>query len=453
MWFFSWFKHDPSKDDIKTAKEISRHEDENRRAREKIEIAKAKKESLKLAAQEKEIRRLEKSKKKGKTKQVDDGDHVEDDKGQVKPCQDHVEEKDVNPPPSICRGCNYAIEDGIYANAFGVLWHPLCLSLHGQQPIAKNEIPNCYVCEKKISLTSEGRKFNAHPFWKEKYCLSHDDDGTPKCCSCERLESCGTKYVNLEDGRWLCRECMECAVMDTVECHHLHLEIRDFFECLNMKIEKQFPLLLVEKEALNKAEKEEKIDNYYGMATRGICLSEEQMVTSVSKIKRQRMGPNKQLVLEIVPKSQMVLRKCEVTAILILYGLPRFLTGYILAHEMMHAWLRLNGYRNLDMVLEEGLCQVLGHMWLEPQTYATPDVAAAASSSSSRTLPATTTSKKGEPSEYEKRLVKFCKDQIETDESPVYGDGFRKVNKMMASNHYSLKDTLKEIVSISKTTA
>ncbi|CAH8281077.1 unnamed protein product [Arabidopsis lyrata] len=368
--------------DIKTAKEVSMHEEEDRRAREKIEIAKAKKESLKLAEQEKEIRRLEKSKRKGKTKQV------EEDKGKVKPCQDHVEEKDVNPPPSICRGCNYAIEDGIYANAFGVLWHPLCLSLHGQQPIARSEIPNCYVCEKKISLTSEGRKFNVHPFWKEKYCFSHDDDGTPKCCSCERLESCGTKYVNLEDGRRLCREYRE-----TISSSSL---IKD----------SQFQ----QKEALNKAEKEEKIDNHYGMATRGICLSEEQMVTSVSKIKRQRMGPNKQLVLEIVPKSQMVLRKCEVTAILILYGLPRFLTGYILAHEMMHAWLRLNGYRNLDMVLEEGLCQVLGHMWLEPQTYANPDIAAAASSS--RTLPATTTSKKGEPSEYEKRLVKFCKDQI-----------------------------------------
>lgn len=79
--------------DIKTAKEVSMHEEEDRRAREKIEIAKAKKESLKLAEQEKEIRRLEKSKRKGKTKQV------EEDKGKVKPCQDHVEEKDVNPPP------------------------------------------------------------------------------------------------------------------------------------------------------------------------------------------------------------------------------------------------------------------------------------------------------------------------------------------------------------------
>lgn len=97
--------------------------------------------------------------------------------------------------------------------------------------------------------------------------------------------------------------------MDTVECHHLHMEMRDFFETLNLTIEKEFPLLLVEKEALNKAEKEEKIvstfpklklaylsvsfthmcckfelnqENHYGTVTRGICLSEEQMVESVS---------------------------------------------------------------------------------------------------------------------------------------------------------------------------
>lgn len=47
--------------------------------------------------------------------------------------------------------------------------------------------------------------------------------------------------------------------MDTVECHDLHLEIREFFESIHMKIDEEFPLLLVEKQALNKAEKEEKI--------------------------------------------------------------------------------------------------------------------------------------------------------------------------------------------------
>lgn len=63
----------------------------------------------------------------------------------------------------------------------------------------------------------------------------------------------------LADGRWLCLECMEHAFMGTDECHELHVEIRDFFEGLFFKVEKEFPLLLVEKQALNKAEEEEKI--------------------------------------------------------------------------------------------------------------------------------------------------------------------------------------------------
>ena len=47
--------------------------------------------------------------------------------------------------------------------------------------------------------------------------------------------------------------------MDTYEVQPLHFEIREFFEGLNMKIEREFPFLLVEKQALNKAEEEEKI--------------------------------------------------------------------------------------------------------------------------------------------------------------------------------------------------
>ncbi|KAL0657086.1 hypothetical protein Bca4012_077670 [Brassica carinata] len=264
------------------------------------------------------------------------------------------------------------------------------------------------------------RMFNEHPFWKERYCPDHDSDGTHKCFSCERLEPRETNFVELDDGRRLCLECMDSAVMDTYEVQPLHFEIREFFEGLNMKIEREFPFLLVEKQALNKAEEEEKIDNEDGVVTRGICLSEEQIVTSVSK--GPKLGPNKQLIGKTT-ESQKVVSGCPVTAILILYGLPRLLTGYILAHEMMHAYLRLNGCRNLNTVMEEGICQVLGHMW-------TPSEANAG--------------KKGEWSEFEKKLVEFCKNQIETDESAAYGDGFRKVDHMVTNS--SLKDTLKEIL-------
>jgi hypothetical protein len=39
----------------------------------------------------------------------------------------------------------------------------------------------------------------------------------------------------------------------------------------------------------------------------------------------------------------------EVTSIQILYDLPRLLTSSILAHELMHAWLKLDSKLRLSM--------------------------------------------------------------------------------------------------------
>ncbi|CAL9245177.1 unnamed protein product [Arabidopsis halleri] len=382
-------------------------------------------------------------------------------KGQITQSKEEVEEDgkllEVNPPRSMCGGCSSAVDHGRSVNVSGVLWHPKCLICDAcNKLIAIHEVEShvsnsrgkyhkscyeryCCVCKEK-----KMRKFNEHQFWKERYCPAHEADGTPKCCSCERLESRGTNHVMLGDGRWLCLECMNSALMDSDECQPLHFDMREFFEGLHMKIDKEFPFLLVEKQALNKAEKEEKIDYQYEVVTRGICLSEEQIVTSVSKMPKEVL--NNRLV-GMARESQRVVRKCEVTAILILYGLPRLLTGYILAHEMMHAYLRLSGHRKLNKVLEEGICQVLGHMWLESQTYASVDAtatAASSSASSSSLAPQANASKKGEWSDFEKKLVGFCKNQIETDESPVYGVGFKKVNEMMKNSN--IQDTLKEII-------
>ena len=56
------------------------------------------------------------------------------------------------------------------------------------------------------------------------------------------------------------------------------------------------------------------------------------------------------------------------TAVLVLYGLPSDLTSSILAHEAMHVWLRLHGssstIQKLQPKIEEGLCQVVSHMYL-----------------------------------------------------------------------------------------
>lgn len=67
-----------------------------------------------------------------------------------------------------------------------------------------------------------------------------------------------TRYATLNDGRKLCLECLDSAIMDTNECQPLYHEIQEFYEVLNMKIEQQVPLLLVERPALNEARDGEK---------------------------------------------------------------------------------------------------------------------------------------------------------------------------------------------------
>ncbi|XP_010547483.1 PREDICTED: protein DA1-related 7-like [Tarenaya hassleriana] len=375
----------------------------------------------------------------------------EDDKELAMASQQNL---DVKPPSSKCAGCDSVVEHGRSMNLLGASWHPQCFCcLDCGKPISVQELsysrgqfhkscykehrrPKCYVCKGKIPSTADGVKYREHPFWLEKYCPSHEVDGTSKCCSCERLEPLGTNYVILDDGRRLCLECLDSAIMDTYQCQTLHFEIREFFETLNLKVEKEFPLLLVESQALNRAKEEEKIDHHqYVVVTRGICLSEEHIVSSVSR------GPEKapdNRLTGMVTESHTLTRKCEVTAILIVFGLPRLLTGNIMAHEMMHAWLRLNGYRNLNSQLEEGICQVLAHMWLESQTYSSSDAAASSSSSSYPAMAPANASKKGDQPEFERRLVEFFKWQIEKNDSVVYGEGFRKVNE--AVSKYGLRE-------------
>ncbi|XP_021904071.1 protein DA1-related 2 [Carica papaya] len=284
-------------------------------------------------------------------------------------------------------------------------------------------------------------EYRCHPYWSQKYCPAHELDNTARCCSCERLESWNTRYYSLEDGRSLCLECMEYAIMDTGDCQPLYHAIRDFYEGMNMKLDQQIPMLLVARQALNEAIFGEKNGYHHMPETRGLCLSEEQTVTSVQK--RPRIGGHRLIGMRTQP--QKLTRKCEVTAILVLYGLPRLLTGAILAHELMHGWLRLKGYRNLNPEVEEGICQVLSYMWLEaevlPGSRNMPSTSAASSSSTSSSY--SFSSKKGGKTDVEKKLGEFFMHQILHDASPAYGEGFRAANA--AVNKYGLRRTLDHI--------
>nr|XP_043608463.1 protein DA1-related 3-like [Erigeron canadensis]XP_043608465.1 protein DA1-related 3-like [Erigeron canadensis] len=299
------------------------------------------------------------------------------------------------------------------------------LSMSGNYPYHKSwykehSHQKCYVCQNFIPTNAGGLNvYRAHPFWAQKYCPFHEHDGTPRCCSCERmLPRESISYASLNDGRKLCSECLDSSVLDTNECQPLYLDIQAFYESLNMKVEEKFPLLLVERQTLNEA-----MDGHYHMPERrGLCLSEGQTTSTV--LRRLRIGMGNQ-VRHMRTKPFKLTRRCEVIAILILYGLPRLLTGSILAHEMMHAWLRLEGYGPLiSQEEEEGICQVLAHMWLRAQI-------------------AATSSRQEKRSPFDKKLAEFFKHQIESDMSPVFGNGFRAGNQAVLK--YGFRRTLDHI--------
>ncbi|XP_031274005.1 protein DA1-related 2 isoform X1 [Pistacia vera] len=359
----------------------------------------------------------------------------------------------------LCGGCNRDIGHGNYLGCMGTFFHPDCFrcrscgypitehefSLSGKDPYHKScfkELthPKCEVCHQFIPTNGAGLiEYRCHPFWSQKYCPSHEHDRTSRCCSCERLESWNARYYSLEDGRSLCLECMESAIMDTGDCQPLYHAIRDYYEGMNMKLDQQIPMLLVERQALNEAIVSEKNGYHHLPETRGLCLSEEQTVTSIQK--RPRIGGNRLVGIRTQP--QKLTRKCEVTAILVLYGLPRcrLLTGAILAHELMHGWLRLKGYRNLNPEVEEGICQVLSYMWLESEVL--PGSKHMPSTSTSTASSSSSCSKKGGRSGVEKKLGEFFMHQIAHDASPAYGGGFRAANA--AVNKYGLRRTLEHI--------
>ncbi|KAG5100001.1 hypothetical protein JHK82_045053 [Glycine max] len=183
----------------------------------------------------------------------------------------------------ICAGCNSEIGHGRFLSCMGGYWHPECFC--------------CHAC--KLPITD--------------------------------YESVDTKYLLLDDGRKLCLECLDSAIMDTHECQPLYVEIQEFYEGLHMKIEQQVPMLLVERQALNEAMEGEKNGHHHLPETRGLCLSEEQTIPTI--LRRPRIGAGYQLI-DMITEPFRLVRRCEVTAILVLYGLPRYPSDTIYFHNL-----------------------------------------------------------------------------------------------------------------------
>jgi hypothetical protein len=239
------------------------------------------------------------------------------------------------------------------------------------------------------------------------------------------MQPAGEHWVKESDGRDICLACLNSIVVDTPECQPLYDNILAFYQHMGMPLPERPPLMLVEGSALNEAENKEgrhTADNQKAPVfhTRGLTLTVEyRSIRHVARAPHKgHRNPFKGLQQQQADVSSRA--KCEVTAILVLHGLPYLLTGTILAHECMHAWLRLHGVTGLSLDVEEGLCQLLGLLWLENQDLSKHQGA------------------------WEERLASYFAHQIRTDPSVVYGDGFRAAHD--AFQMHGLKATLQHVV-------
>ena len=162
-------------------------------------------------------------------------------------------------------------------------------------------------------------------------------------------------------------------IADTNGCQVLYSDVLELFRSLRLQLPAVPPLMLVDRQALNEQPSH---THGGGPLTRGMTLAEESrsgcLISSVecSEVSRgirtvfKRRGPFSGTGVDSFPVEY---RERRVTAILILFGLPRLLTGSILAHECMHAYLKLANKTDLSPTVEEGLCQLMAYLWVEKQ--------------------------------------------------------------------------------------
>lgn len=376
-----------------------------------------------------------------------------------------------------CKICSNTLTSQVYhhpSDADGLYCYDCLEETHGTR---------CSVCRTFL----RGQYLRHNFFESEKYCLTHEQiENRRKCTSCHRIEpmpdpSSGRgPFVDLPDGRPVCLECLDSAVMTTDEMAALYVSVIDFMEgALGLSIPsgmRQVPVLAVDAASLN-SEMDRGSLTHSGpgsqqVQVRGLTLSRSGQLKhysagdlSFSWERGWQMGPGRVHKVETVR---------EVTAVLVLYGLPRDLTASILAHEATHVYLRLCKDVPVDLALpsEEGLCQVVAHRFLQhlhgesaasagggggggpsgrvrtggfdfhrpsfsPFSSRSSKPAAGISGGHADTAspspsPSTAATGPANPAQHlEAKLRRYFMHSIEHDPSPVYGDGFRHAKRVV----------------------
>lgn len=86
---------------------------------------------------------------------------------------------------------------------------------------------------------------------------------------------------------------------------------------------------------------------------RGLLLSACRTIPSVVRNRAGQAGAVSSVSTALAPLLQQPQQHCTVSVLLVLYGLPRLLIGSIVAHELMHAYLRMRHVAGLPLQVSD----------------------------------------------------------------------------------------------------
>jgi Protein DA1/LIM domain len=308
----------------------------------------------------------------------------------------------------------------------------------------------CVVCCQAIPAGPNGKiSYVKHPFFDtEQMCPKHALNMTRRCTGCHRFEPENEPFADLNDvGRCVCLACCRTVIVDSNDAQPIWAEVVEFFATkLNLPIWQDFreiPILVVGYNALN--EQMNQVSSVHlgasNIMTRGLCLTEHQ---SGRRFRMDRMRfdssdgsfvpadvEERGFTFFQVPDASKVNPDASVTAILCLSGLPHDLAASVLAHEATHAWIKLHPRFDfkepIPPQVEEGCCQLVAHLFLNDG------------------LPEPTPLENSHgtgPSD--EKLRQYFKFSIETDDSEIYGDGYRKAAKIYS--HIGIEALMSHVI-------
>ena len=232
-------------------------------------------------------------------------------------------------------------------------------------------------------------------------------------------------FTALPDGRKLCDDCVGTVVLDSETAKLLYLEALQFIRhSLGLRCPpalNEVPVLAVDLHGMGEHRSSAAKNHHQNVRTQtlGLTLSTLTQVRHYGQMPSQVRQLGHSFLLPQMLVADVSVRR-SVTAVLVLTGMPRRQMAGVLAHEAFHVWCSFNPRMppQLPPKVEEGLCQLVKMRYLTDQLQSRYGHTA---------LPVMMNDDGGggDTNNWDYLLLRFLQHDIEINEDPVYGEGFR----------------------------